>query len=105
MLLVHLLAPMQVSVHAHTCYGPPGLPSCFFSWWLCCLQAALVLRGDAKAVAQQLAAPLRGTLNRERFAHWADGLRQQVRGCGWLPRCKAEGAGCCSAERAVLHWW
>jgi hypothetical protein len=38
-----------------------------------------VLRGDAKAVAQQLAAVLPGKLKRERFAQWADGLRQQVR--------------------------
>jgi hypothetical protein len=43
------------------------------------VQAALVLRGDAEAVAKQLAAALPAKLNRERVSQWADGLRQQVR--------------------------
>jgi len=46
----------------------------------CCLQAALVLPGDAAAVAEQLTAALRPTANPQRFAGWSAALAADVSG-------------------------
>lgn len=46
----------------------------------CCLQAALVLPGDAAAVAEQLTAALRPAANPQRFAGWSAALAADVSG-------------------------
>lgn len=58
-------------------------------------KAALVLRGDAAAVAEQLGEQLPRAISRVRFAEWAGGLKAQVGG----RECVLHGC-----RMAVLHF-